>query len=271
MARGACAAALMLGGATSTLLGSTVLVDFSDALGSGGPGGTWNTVATPAAITAGVGLLDVGGVATGISVSRTAGNLIESSNTGPLVFVHDSGVYAGLPAWAASTSNNLAAGDIFYTDNGTVQGTATLTFTGLTVGNVLSMDILSSRNAASASGGFFEYSLDGGTTWAGFSVLDANGVLETDNGWGLGVTTVQGGKSFNSFTDGFSEHRYLNVAGVVLTGTTLQLRLWDANLTSGHFTALNALRLEVGAVPEPGIGFLLLGALGGMLLKRRRC
>lgn len=244
---------------------TTLLLDFNTTEGVGAVGGTWNAYATPANIN-GSALLNSGGTTTGVTLS-VSGTISDNANTGTAVFDNNAVGLVGLPAWVTSATDNGASGDNFFTSNtGAVQHSFTLTFGGLTAGDSFSLDMLASRNSGSGRG-FFEYSLDGGNTWAGFKVMNPDGTAATAAGWSGNDTQSQ---VFSLQSDGFTAHRYLNVSNVTLTGTTLAVRVMDGDAVATTFNALNAARLTITAVPEPGRCLILLPGLLAAFLRRRR-
>jgi hypothetical protein len=256
-----------LGASSAHAATTTVLVEFSETLLGDGPGGTWNKFSAPSGITGGT-LVDPTGGATVITFAF-AGTLNNSGNAGT-ANAYDNTSAVGNPAWVATTTNNLVAGDLFFTDNGTGGpggvGQATFTFGGLTAGQTFSLDFLGARNTGVADG-FYEYSIDGGATFEGLNVLNPDGTLATDAWTGFNTKT----KSFDNLADGYTAHRYMNVSDIALTGSTLQFRATDISATSGNFAALNAMRLTVSdPVPEPAAVGLLAVAAGASLGRRRR-
>lgn len=240
----------------------TYLVDLNtnSNLSAGGAGGTWNAYATPGNIT-GATLVDSTNASSLVTLSVAAGSIItdNTANFGTAVFDPNQAGHAGEPAWVS----NDAAGDNFFTNNATTtQASFTLTFGNLTAGSVVSVDLLASRNSGSAKG-FFEYSVDGGSTWLGFNVLNGDGSAALTDGWDTKNTQTQ---AFILQSQGFVLHRYMNASNVTLTGTTLDVRTTDADAVSSTFSAMNAMQVVV-EVPEPGMGVLVVMALG--LLGRR--
>jgi len=145
-----------------------------------------------------------------------------------------------------ATDNNSASGDNFYTNNTRPAAESfTLTFGGLTSGSVISLDLLAARSSSAALG-FYEYSLDGGNSWLGFNVLNADGTAALTDGWDTHNTQTQ---VFSLQSQGFNLHRYLNVTDITLTGSTLAIRVMDGNDATGTFASLNAVRLN-----RPGTG-----------------
>lgn len=243
----------------------TLLIDLNTNAGSPlPPGNTWNSYATPADIT-GATLLDSSGSTTGITFNKTGTITDNTSNGGLAIFNPNQPGVEGLPSWVTTTTEAGAAADNFFTSNsGAVAHTFTLTFGDLTPGHTFSLDLLASRNSGSALG-FFEYSLDGGTTWTGFTVLNADGTPATTDGWDTATTVDQ---FFNLQTQGFQLHRYMNASDITLTGTTLDVRTRDANALGPTFSAMNALRLEI--IPEPSALLLTAPTLAFSLTRRNR-
>lgn len=240
-----------------TALAATIVkVDLNDAAGSGGPGaGTWNTYAAPTDIN-GSAMLDYDtGLSSGLTLSR-AGTITDSATSGTSTVFNNTSPNSE-PLWATSASVNSASGDYFFTSTAGGSFSFTLTIAGLTAGDIFSMDLLASRNEASiigtVRGGRFGYSLDGGTTWLGFQVLNSDGTVATASGWD---TTNTWATDFQLKADGYDNHRYMHIGGVTLTGSTLQIRVMDD--AGGGYNVLNAFQLNV--VPEPSsLALLLIG------------
>lgn len=249
----------------TTARAETLLFDFADSLGSGGPGGTWNVYGAPAEVSAATVLENSTGATSAIRMSF-AGNLSESANTGTAnVFDNNAAGLEGQPSWAASTTNNNAAGDIFFTSNasdGQIH-TVTFTVTNLTAGGRVSIDLLAARNTGVADG-FYEYSIDG-ATFQGFNVLNADGTPATANNWGSNTTQSQ---AFDNDVDGSDNHRYMNINEVTLPGTSMRIRVTDISNANSNFAAINAMRLTV--VPEPATIGLLAAGMGLLVLRRKR-
>lgn len=242
----------------------TLLIDLNTNAGTPlPPGNTWNSYATPADIN-GSTLLDSAGLPTSVTFNKTGTITDNTANSGTAVFDPNQAGVAGLPAWVTTTTNAGAAADNFFTANaGVAAHSFTLKFSGLTPGFTFSLDLLASRNSGSATG-YFDYSLDGGLNWIGFTVLNADGTTATTDGWNTNTTASQ---PFSLQTQGFQLHRYMNVSDVTLTGTTLDIRTTDSNTNASTFSAVNALRIEI--IPEPGSALLFLGG-SLVLLSRRR-
>lgn len=239
------------------------LIDLNTLAGTGALGGTWNTYAEPDDINGGVLKDSTGSTVAGVTLSR-AGTITDSTNSGASD-VFDNTNPDSLPAWATSSTDNAASGDYFFTDVKTQTGDDSfiLTIDGLTMGRTFSLDLLASRNEGNAVG-FYEYSLNDGTTWNGLAVLNSNGTLATTDGWDTNNTKTQ---PFEADTQGYDLHRYMSASAVALTGTTLQIRAMDINDT-GSYSVLNAIRLNL--VPEPAtLGLVLLG-LTALVSRRRR-
>jgi hypothetical protein len=199
-----------------------------------------------------------------VSVS---GSITDSTNAGTAAIFNNLSPDS-LPAWATSSTDNTASGDYFYTNTNAAANSFTLTVSGLTAGDILSLDLLASRNDAAMPGGLYEYSLNEGSSWFGFSVLNSDGSLALTDGWDSFNTQT---KAFNNEGQGYNLHRYMNVNGIMATGSTVQLRVTDSALNdatiTNSYSVLNAVQLTI--VPEPGtVGLLGLGL--GVLMRRRR-
>lgn len=240
---------------------AVILIDLNTNSGAGGPGGTWNSYAIPADIT-GATVVDSTNTATQITFNKTGTITDNTANSGTAVFDPAQLGVMNQPAWVAAGGNDDAAADNFFTSNAanTNPDSYTLIFGGFTPGDKVTIDLLASRNSASANG-FFDYSLDGGTNWAGFTVLNADGSLATTAGWDTNTTATQ---FFSLQSQGFTLHRYMNASDLTLSGSTLRIRTTDLTTSSGLFSAMNALQLTVTPVPEPGTYFLVIAAIAGI-------
>lgn len=241
------------------------LIDLNENAGSPLPAGqTWNTYAAPTNIT-GATILSSTGQSSSVTFSVTGTITDNTANSGTAVFDPNQSGVVNLPTWVAAGGANGAAGDNFFTNNSTTTAASyTLTFGGLTAGDIVSIDLLASRNSGSALG-FFDYSLDGGTNWTGFRVLNADGTAATTNGWDTNTTKSQ---EFSLQSQGYVLHRYLNAADLTLTGSSLMIRTTDANTTTSTFSAINAIQVTV--TPEPTTGALLMMAMACLGCRRRR-
>lgn len=254
----------MFTGLASTSVAETFLIDLNTTSSPTTPtvGGTWNVYAAPADVNGGI-LKNATGANTTATLS-ISGTFSDSTNGGSAVFNNTSP--DSLPSWATSSTDNGASGDYFYTNTSATADSFTLTIANLTPGNTFSLDLLASRQDANASG-LYEYSLNGGTTWSGFTVLNSNGTLATTDGWNTNNTQTQ---AFHNSAQGFSLHRYMNASGGTLTGSTLQIRTTDSTLGTtgtGTYSVINAVRVTV--VPEPStMAFMVLGLTA--LASRRR-
>lgn len=241
------------------------LIDLNENAGSPLPSGqTWNTYAAPTNIT-GATILNSTGQSSSVTFSVTGTITDNTANFGTAVFDPNQSGVVNLPSWVVAAGANGAAGDNFFTNNSTTTAASyTLRFGGLTAGDIVSIDLLASRNSGSALG-FFDYSLDGGSTWTGFRVLNADGTIATTNGWDTNTTKSQ---EFGLQSQGFTLHRYLNAADLTLTGSSLMIRTTDANDTTTTFSAINAIQVTV--TPEPTTGALLMMAMACLGCRRRR-
>ena len=237
-----------------------VLIDLNTNSGAGGPGGTWNSYATPADINGG-SLVDSTNTATSFTFNKTGTITDNTANSGTAVY--DPALASGVnPAWVYATGNDDAAADNFFTSNAanTNPDSYTLIFGGFTLGDKVTIDLLASRNSGSANG-FFDYSLDGGTSWTGFTVLNPNGTLAATDGWNTNTTATQ---SFSLQSQGYTLHRYMNASDLILADSTLRIRTTDLTTSSGLFSAINAIQLAVTPVPEPGTYLLVIAAIAGI-------
>ncbi|MGE9268815.1 MAG: PEP-CTERM sorting domain-containing protein [Verrucomicrobiales bacterium] len=240
---------------------SVILVDFNNNASGAIPGGTWNTYGTTAEVN-GSTLDDEGNSSTAVTLSYTGTMSKNTSNFNTLVY-QPTNNGGNNPAWAYSTGNNGVAGDNFFTSTDAVANAFTLDFSNIAAGSTVSIDLLASRNSGNARG-FFDYSLDGGSTWQGFTVVDYLGNAVTSGGWDSNTTATQ---VFNLQSHGYTNHYYLNATGT-LSGSQLLIRTTDATSDSGVFSAMNGLRLTI--VPEPSTAGLLALALGSLARRRRR-
>ena len=231
------------------------------AAGSGGVNGTWNRYAAPTNLTG--TLVDSTGAGSSITIGRS-GTITDSgfgNGAAPDTIVFNNNVPNSQPAWATSSTDNRSSGDYFFTSTGADFASYTVNFGGLTPGTSVSIDVLASRNDGLVKG-FYDYSLDGGATFTGFTVLNSDG---TPTAGRADSKTAQ----FDAQADGFNNHRYLNFTGTTLPGSTLLVRVTDAQNVVNAFAVINAIRV-ITPVPEPttASGLLVLGGLAS--LRRRR-
>lgn len=233
--------------------------DVSTATGPG-PGGVWNRYAAPTNVN-GSAIVDATGALTAITYNKT-GTIADSSNAGTSAIFDN--VANPNPSWATSSTDNRSSGDYFFTNTGASADSFTVTFSGLTSGQSISLDVLASRNTGSPRG-FYEWSVDGGTTWKGFTVLNSDGTVATATPWNNSDTQAT---VFHNVNDGYTAHRYMNTSNQTLVGSTVSVRVTD-EAVSGNYSVINAIRLTV--VPEPGSAVLVLAAsLLGLAARRRR-
>lgn len=240
---------------------ATYLVDFNTTDGGSYPGGSsaWNIYATPADIN-GSAIHDTSSpTPTSVTLNKS-GTIADSSNGGAAVFNNATGG----PSWVTtdgSLTNTGAAGDYFFTSTSVNHESFTITFGGLSPNQIAYVDMWHSRVTATSEG-LYEYSLDGGATWSGFTVLEKDGSASTGDGW-VGNTTKT--KGFQGIRDGNNNARYMHVGGLTLTGSTLLVRTTDTEV-AGSWSAIGAIRLTV--IPEPSAAALM--AIQALTLLRRR-
>lgn len=219
---------------------------------------TWNIYAEPSDISGSVSD-STGSTGAGVSLGFT-GTFIDSSGTG----LYNAG---SAPSWTGATA---PAGDFFWTGiDGHAGGSNlsfTLTFSGLTQGSIVDLDVFGSRSSGNEVIGFYEYSTDNGATWDGLTVLDNVGDPATAAGWDTNNTQSQ---AFNIDDDGYIAGRYMTIGGVTV-GSDESLMLRVTNDASSSYVGVNSMRLTT-QVPEPSTYAMLFAlAVGGMVLMRRR-
>jgi hypothetical protein len=203
-------------------------VDFNTV--SGGPAG-WNVFADTANATGILSDTD-GDSRTGVTISGGGANFEDSSGAN----MYNSGT---APAWVPS-----AAGDDFFWTGSDVDDelSFTVTFGGLIAGEGVSLDVFASRSSTSEILGYYEYSLDGGSSWSGFAVLENDGSAATTDGWDGSDTQSQ---MFNlDETGGYALGRYMSISNVVLTGTNLAIRVTSPSAVSSY-AGINAMHLTL--------------------------
>jgi len=262
---GSLIASMAIGGAD--VRADIYLIDLNTAQASGGYPDTsvWNIFSAPASVT-GALTNNAGSSAAGISISIKAGSVITDSGANGSATYNTS---VGGPAWVSGPSphtNTQAAGDYFFTaNNGLVRDSFTIVFSGLTLGDSVSLDLWASRQTGQNGNGLYSYSLDGGASSNGFFVLEQNGTATSDAYW-TGNNTMT--TTFRVGTDAYDNGRYMNISDVVLSGSTLEVTVLDD--PSDPFSVLSAMRLEVTAVPEPSsVAMLILGSMGLITWRRR--
>jgi hypothetical protein len=255
-------------GFTSTAQAALYLIDFNVHTGSGYPNGptAWNIYALPSDVT-GTIKDSTGSTAAGITISQTG--MADSTNTGAVAFNNTSGG----PSWVTNDGTlNLtdAAADYFFTSTLVAGASMVASFANLPVGATLSIDVFMSR-ANQNSNGLFDYSLDNGNSWTGFTVLNKDGSPATGNSWGSNTTLTQ---DFQGQRDGNSNARYMNASNITLTGSTLRIRTTDVEVGTGvgAWTGISAIRLDVAAVPvpEPGTWGILFMVMAGVVVWQKR-
>jgi len=259
-------AVVLLGAASASA--DIFLLDFNTSQTTGGypAGNTWNVYPAPANITGPI-TNTAGSAAAGISISLKAGSVIaDSATSGNIAYNPTTG--GGGPEWLVGPSpytNAQAAGDYFFTaNNGAVVDSFTIVFSGLTIGDTVSIDLWASREAGQNGNGRYSYSLDGGLSSNGFFVLERDGTATSEAYW-TGNNTMT--TTFRVGTDAHANGRYMSIGNVLLTGTTLELTVRDD--PSDPFAILSAMRISV--VPEPSslAVFLLAGAVVSLYRRRR--
>lgn len=236
----------------------TFLIDLGTNSTSGYPSGTWNAY-DASTVKIASNLKDITGANTSVGFVG-AGTIAQGGTPGTGVF--DAANVPASLSWLATSSANGAASDWLYTTTTSGQSSHTYTFSNLTAGNIFSLDLFSSRDNAS-SFGRFSYSLDGGTNWIGFTVLEANGTPATDEGWSTNTTLSQ---NYNISTQGYDKYRYMNASNITLTGTSVVVRAQDVDV-SASYAGINAMRFTV--IPEPTAAILVSG-LALSAFRRRR-
>lgn len=255
------AAVILLG--AHHVMAETFLVDFNTTDSGSYPGGSnaWNIYTTPAEVNGSAIHNDYSLAPTSVTLNKS-GTITDSGNGGAAVFNNASGG----PSWVTtdgSLANTGAAGDYFFTSTNTNNESFTMIFSGLTPGEAANLDVWTSRVTATSEG-FYEYSLDGGSSWSGFTVLEKDGSASTGDGWTGMNTQVKG---FQGIRDGNNNARYMSVSNLLLTGSTLSVRTTDTE-GAGTWSAIGAIRLSV--VPEPGTIGLALATMSGLALRRPR-
>jgi hypothetical protein len=197
----------------------------------------------------------------GYTLSYT-GNMTDSSNGNSNTLNNPNGG----PSWVTtdgSLANTAAAADYFFTDNGS-NTDFTVIFGNLTPGYSVDLNLWMSRNGASTATGYYSYSLDGGTSFTGFNVLEKDGTPSTANNWDTNTTLTQ---LYYAESQGNDNGRYMNVSSLTVGAAgSLQVKVDDNS--SGNWTGLAAMQLTV--VPEPSSFVLLFTAGVGILMTRFR-
>ncbi|WFB37843.1 PEP-CTERM sorting domain-containing protein [Kiritimatiellota bacterium B12222] len=229
---------------------------------SGGyPGGpsAWNQYATPADMQ-GVALADSSGsTSAGLEISWE-GTMKDSSNGNSNTFNNSTGG----PSWVTtdgSLANTGAAADYFFTSTGN-KTYFTITFDNLTLGDEVSIDLWFSRVGESNARGYYEYSLDNGSNWNGFTVLEKDGSLSTTDGWDTNTTHSVTGEAWEAGRDGNNQGRYMNASSLII-GSSESLQVKVSDPVAGNWSSLGAARLTV--IPEPSSIALVTIAFLGLL------
>ncbi|WP_269540494.1 PEP-CTERM sorting domain-containing protein [Cerasicoccus fimbriatus] len=244
------------------------LIDFNNVANSNGyPGGAsaWNAYTAPSGVNGSLISDTTGSTGMGLTLNHS-GTMTDSTNGNANTFNNATGG----PSWVTtdgSLANTAAAADYFFTST-SADTDFTITFGNLTPGDTVDIDLWMSRNSTSNSEGFYEYSLDGGTSWFGLNVLEKDGTATSATYW-VGNNTQT--EVFRAVQDGNDAARYMNMGGLTVGGAgTLDVRVNDAS--SGGWAGLAAARLTVTPVPEPSTYAMLLGVavLGITYVRRRR-
>ncbi|MDQ8208894.1 PEP-CTERM sorting domain-containing protein [Coraliomargarita sp. SDUM461003] len=242
--------------ASSAFASTTYNIDFNDTDSSGSSTETWNTYNEHTDLVSGTTLVDSQNNSSSVFITATGDILTSSGNnlSNP----------ATRPAWLPE----FAADDFFWTgnDTGNNELSFTTSFGGLTTGNTLSLDLFAARESSLVLEANYEYSLDGGSTWSGFTVLESDGSAATTDGWNSNDTQSQ---LFNlDENGGYEDGRYLSISNIVLTGSTFDVKVTVPG--AANYAGINAMKLTI--IPEPGSYALMLGllALGAQALRRRR-
>ncbi|MDF3129321.1 PEP-CTERM sorting domain-containing protein [Kiritimatiellaeota bacterium B1221] len=243
----------------SSMQAAVYKIDFETAGGSAGS--SWNVYAAPG---------DVTGTLKDTSQSTAAGITISASgdinNSAGNNLYGDNG-----PAWIetdAGTDN--AADDFFWTNNDDAVDTSfTISFAGLTPGDTVSIDLFASRQSSLNLTAYYEYSLDSGSSWEGFSVLENTGVAASTNGWDTNNTQTQ---PFNlDETGGFTLGRYMNASSLTVgaSGTLDVVLTVPVTLENADYAGINAMQLTV--IPEPSsVVMVVLGFMGLGMFRHRK-
>ncbi len=249
--------------AASPASAAVYLLDFNDTANAGGyvgGAGAWNAYADPTNITGATIADTTGSTAAGITLSHVGAS--NSGNGNANTFNNATGG----PSWVTtdgSLGNTGAAADYFWT-GGFVANTNTFT---LTLGNLApssnaSLDLWFSR-VGDSTNGKFEYSLDGGTSWLGFTVVERDGTPSTADGWDLNDTQSA---NFGGERDGNNATRYMTADLAIGAPGMVNIRVTNGT----NWVGLGAARLDTAPIPEPGATFLLFGSLAVIGLRRRR-
>jgi len=206
----------------------------------------WNIYAAPANVN-GSSIQDTAGsTAAGITLS-VSGSITDSGTSGTAVFSNALGGASWITG-SGAMSNTAAISDYFFTDNNVAVHTNIFTLSNLTAGVLVSIDIHMSRISGQGGHGRFDYSLDNGSTWTGFTVMEPNDSVTTSDGWNTNTTAT---KTFDAFNDGYAAARYMSSGFVVLSTNTLRFRVTDAPGSS--YSGITAARLTVVGAPPPAM------------------
>jgi hypothetical protein len=249
---------ILLASTSSFVSASVYQIDFNTV--GGNAGADWNVYSSHTDLVSSTTLTDTDSNDSSIFITAS-GDIATSNGTG---LYNDNG-----PSWLESNgADDNAADDFFWTTNNGDLDTAqsfTLTFGGLTAGSEISLDLFASRSSSLDVTAYYEYSLDGGTTWYGFTVLESTGTTATTDGWDTANTQTQ---VFNLDEDGgYEDGRYMNISGITLTDSTLDVRV--SVTADANYAGINAAQLTI-VIPEPSTYTFLGGSLILAYAVRRR-
>lgn len=232
--------------------GELVLLDVGDAIAqtTGTPlGNVWNNLTNSGPVT---NLLTTTGVGSGINVTVTGGNFGENGGSGGGGLANPSVSLLGDLAVASATN------DYFFT-----QGIE-LTFSGLDDSSVYTFQLVGSRFSTSGT--------DSRST--GFVATGANSASATlqttgvDIGANLGAPATGSGQGDPNIYDGFDGSTAIPILAAIQPSSGV-ITL-DVDRLSGSNAYLNALSIEIAAIPEASpLVFMTIASLVGLARRRR--